>query len=189
MVETLAQVEACVLETSSQGRAERGAVMTKLGKRLIKAADEALAMARGEATARQLNLFKGKRQRGQRVDVSPSEFQLQCEVADLLRRWAKPTWVFTHIPLGEYRTPATAARLQRMGVTAGFPDFIFLAPQGKGPFFLELKRKGGKLSEHQAGFALWCKLNGYPFEIADSFERALAVLQGWGTVRTGVKIQ
>jgi hypothetical protein len=174
--------------------------MTKLGKRLIKAADEALAIARGEASARQLNLFRGKRQRGQRVDVSPSEFELQCEVADLLRRCAKPTWLWTHLPFGEAR-PAefrngvrvsyAGERLKRMGVRPGWPDFIFLAPKDADHpvHFLELKAKRGRMSESQAGFALWCMLNGVPHAVVDNVEAAVAVLERWGVWRLKVEVQ
>jgi hypothetical protein len=176
--------------------------MTKLGKRLIKAADEALAIARGEVSARQLNLFKGKRQRGQRVDVSPSEFQLQCEVADLLRRCAKPTWLWTHLPFGEAR-PAefrngvrvsyAGERLKRMGVRPGWPDFALLGPKDDAPHpgihFLELKRKGGRLSEHQAGFALWCEINRIPHAVVDTVEAAIFVLDCWDVWRLKPEVQ
>jgi VRR-NUC domain-containing protein len=140
----------------------------------------------------QLHLFKSSRQRGVAVDVRGSEFQLQCAVADTLKRWAAPNWVYTHIPLGEERTTAAGARLKRMGTMPGFPDFILLPPAGAPEphaHFLELKRQGGKLSELQASFQLWCMLNGYPFAVADSYEAALAILQQWGAVRTGVHVQ
>jgi hypothetical protein len=148
---------------------------------------------------RQLRLFGKKNQRGERVDVSPSEFQLQCAVADLLRRCAKPTWLWTHLPFGEAR-PAefrngvrvsyAGERLKRMGVRPGWPDFIFLAPKGSphSVFFLELKRKGGRLSEHQAGFALWCLLNGVPHAVVDTVEAAVAVLERWGVWRLKVEV-
>jgi hypothetical protein len=175
--------------------------MTKLGKRLIKAADEALAIARGEATARQLNLFKGKRQRGERVDVGPSEFALQCAVADLLRRCAKPTWLWTHLPFGEAR-PAefrngvrvsyAGERLKRMGSQPGWPDLALLGPKDAahpGIHFLELKAKRGRMSEHQAAFRLWCLLNGVPHAVVYSVGEATAILERWGVCRGKVEVQ
>src|SRR5262252_4291667 len=100
---------------------------------------------------RQLNLLKGSRQRGTRTASTP-EYALHCAIADLVTRWIMPQWQFTHIPLGEHRNKATAARLARMGVRAGWPDFIFVGP-GR-VFFLELKRRGGSQSDEQANVAL-----------------------------------
>jgi hypothetical protein len=53
--------------------------------------------------------------------------------------WLNPQRKFTHLPMGEYRDPTTAVKLQRMGVTAGWPDFLFVGP-GQAIFWLELKR-------------------------------------------------
>lgn len=116
------------------------------------------------------------------------EFNIHCMVADMLRRFAAPGWRFTHIPLGEYRTPATAARLQRMGTKAGFPDFLLVSPGGHA-FFLELKRHGGRLTEAQKEFAAWCSLHQIPFAIAHNPDEAIAAFRQWGAIRTGVKVQ
>src|SRR5262245_22171146 len=121
----------------------------------------------------QLNLFAGKKQRGR----SPShklEFSLHVSVADVLRRWQSPGWRWSHFPAGEWRHPGTAAKLQRMGLQVGWPDFILLAPrppEGPLPFagldqrthFLELKRQGATLSNYQHAFMEFCTLNGYPY--------------------------
>jgi hypothetical protein len=144
------------------------------------------------APARQLRLFGPRRQRGVAVDYSPSEFQLHCAVADTLRRWSAPNWVFTHMPLGEERTAAAGARLARMGTMPGWPDLILLSPNDhpiQRPHFLELKRRGGRLTELQAAFQLWCRLNGCPFAVADSYASAVEVLKKWGALRTGVNVQ
>jgi hypothetical protein len=53
------------------------------------------------------------------------------------------------MPSGEYRDSITASRLQRLGVVAGWPDLQFAGPDRK-MVFLELKRRGGRLSEAQA---------------------------------------
>ena len=53
--------------------------------------------------ARQLSLFKGKRQRGVAAPP-PKEFATHCALADLLRRWTMPGWVWTHFPSGEERS-------------------------------------------------------------------------------------
>ena len=132
----------------------------------------------------QIDLFT---RRVRRPPPAP-EFHTHCMVADVLRRFASPDWRFTHIPLGEKRAEATAARLKRMGVVAGWPDFILLPPNGRA-HFLEMKRgRGGTLTEAQAEFAAWCRQHDVPFAIARDFTQALTVLQDWGAVRTGIQV-
>jgi hypothetical protein len=111
------------------------------------------------------------------------EFHLQCLVADVLARWSMPYWKWTHLPMGEYRPPVTAARLKRAGVAPGWPDFILISPQAR-VHFLELKRRGNTLSEAQREFAQWCKVHDIAFVWADNFDDALAALKLWGAVRT-----
>jgi hypothetical protein len=122
----------------------------------------------------------------------PLEFAVHCQVADTLRRWATPDWMWTHVPLGERRSPVTGARLKRMGTQRGWPDFILIAPLDYyvlRPYFLELKRRGGKLSAPQAAFAAWCSVHHCPHAVADSYDTAVKVLQDWGAVRAGVHMQ
>ena len=83
-----------------------------------------------QVTARQLHLFKSRRQRGT-LPPAPSEYQLHCAVVDTVKRWIIPGWIFTRIASGEKRDPVTAARLKRMEVTAGFPDLAFFDPHGE----------------------------------------------------------
>lgn len=132
---------------------------------------------------RQLSLLKGSRQRGPRPASAP-EFALHCAVADLVSRWITPGWQFTHIPLGEHRHKATAARLHRMGVRAGWPDFIFVGPHRV--VFLELKRRGGSQTDEQANVALHIIRSGFDYACVDSLDLALEVLRGFGIVRARV---
>lgn len=142
--------------------------------------------------ARQLNLFKSKRQRGV-APPPPLEFEVQCMVADDLRRWAVPGWQWTHIPLGEERSAITGARLKRMGAQPGWPDFILIPPLRlqllSVPHFLELKRKGSaRLTPAQQAFADWCGENECPHAVADSYRDAFQILQGWGALRSDVRV-
>jgi hypothetical protein len=115
------------------------------------------------------------------------EFNLQCMVADILRRWIAPGWRYTHIASGEKRSKATAGRLKRMGVVPGWPDFILLAPSPATlAHFLELKRRGRGLDEDQEAFAAYCLTHGYPHEWTDDFETAVAILKSWGAIQTRV---
>jgi len=106
-------------------------------------------------------------------------------VADVLRRWLMPGWRWTHIPLGEHRTKATAAKLKRMGVNPGWPDIILLSPLGL-PHFLELKRRGGDLTDQQDEFKQWCRDRKVPHFVTDSFDAAVAQLKTWGAVRAAI---
>jgi hypothetical protein len=141
----------------------------------------------------QLHLF-GKRQRRKRA---APEFNLHVLIADILQRWGTPGWRYTHLPFGEKRGARTGARLKRMGSKKGWPDFILLSPSGGNgsilnplfvgsAYFLELKRKGGQLTEEQAELGAWLMDNGYPYRVADTFDEALTILKAWGAVRVSV---
>lgn len=143
----------------------------------------------------QLNLFKGKRQRGIQPPP-PKEFALHCAVADTIRRWILPGWIWTHHAAGEAR-PAewiggkrvslTGARLKRMGLNPGFPDFQFFHVDGA-CCFLELKRKGAHLDEDQADIAMHLIRAGHGYLKADSFDDAIAILVDWKILR-GMQVQ
>jgi hypothetical protein len=135
--------------------------------------------------SRQLDIFKGRRHRGAQLPT-PKEYELHCMVADVLRRWCHADWRFCHIASGEYRTPATAARLHRMGVVRGWPDLILVGPSRV--VFLELKRKGGRLSDEQEDLAAFLVRAGCSHYVVDSFDAALRVLREAGIVRAKVSI-
>lgn len=132
----------------------------------------------------QLNLFKGPRQRGS-APPPPTETALHIALSDLLRRWAHKDWIWTHIPLGEHRTPATAAKLKRMGVQAGWADFIFLGPN-QAVFLLELKRRGGRQSLPQASFEQQVTVNGFDYLCSDNYAEVVRALSERGIVRATV---
>ena len=78
---------------------------------------------------------------------SQAEFRLTCLVADYLARCA-PELTVSHFPAGEHRSATTGARLKRMGLRRGWPDFIAVLPGGRACGF-ELKADGGRQSDHQ----------------------------------------
>lgn len=140
----------------------------------------------------QLDLFKGKRQRGRKPPPAP-EFSLHCMVADTCKRWLSPHWKFTHLPLGEHRDhrvnrygkrfSPTGVRLKRMGVTPGWPDFMFVGPQ-RSVFWLELKRtRNGRLSEDQAAMAAHLVACGFGYLCTSSYDDAIATLVDLGILR------
>ena len=137
---------------------------------------------------RQLSLFKGKRQRGVKAPP-PLEFQDHCFLADLCRRCLSHGWKFTHLPMGEYRTDATAARLHRMGTMPGWPDFLFIGPQ-RAVFFLELKRRGsGRLSDEQIDVAAHLAACGFPYLCTTDVKNAVEELKALGILRSNIAMQ
>jgi hypothetical protein len=139
-------------------------------------------------SARQLHLFRGKRQRGS-TPPAPLEFASQAFLVDIIRRWIDPRWRFTHIPLGEYRDPATAGRLQRLGVVGGWPDLQFAGPDRQ-MAFLELKRRGsGRLSDAQEAMRDHLVACGFDYLCTDSVDQAVAWLKAHGILRGGFAVQ
>lgn len=136
--------------------------------------------------AGQLHLFKGKRQRGVRPPPAP-EFNLHVMTADILRRWCRSEWMWTHFPAGEWRHPATASRLQRMGVRRGWPDFQLAHIDGAF-CFIELKRRGEQLSDEQKALAFRLMHAGHGYLCTDRFDDVMEALRAWGVVpvRIGV---
>jgi hypothetical protein len=106
-------------------------------------------------------------------------------VADMLERWCSRGWLYTHFPSGELRSKATAGRLKRMGMKAGWPDFLLLSPDVR-LHCLELKRRGGTLNDAQQNFCDWCAEHGAAYRIAFSFDEAMACLKNWGALRVRI---
>lgn len=132
----------------------------------------------------QLNLFKSKRQRGTKPP-SASEFERQCVIADLLKRWCNKQWRYTHLPMGEHRAWSTAERLKRMGVTPGWPDFLFVGPN---VCWLELKAQGGSLSDDQEllrDHLVWC---GHQYFCTKSVPEAVEWLKRMGILRSNISV-
>lgn len=145
----------------------------------------------------QLSLFKGKRQRGV-APKPPKEFAIHCVMADIIKRWINPTFRFTHMPMGEVRehriNPKTGkswspsgVRLKRMGVTTGWPDFLFVGP---GLIcWLELKReKYGRQSGEQIAMEAHLRACGHSYLITSDVKEATAMLVELGILR-GVTVQ
>lgn len=137
---------------------------------------------------RQYNLFKSRRQRGVRAPPA-LEVKTHIALADTLDRWVKKDdWLWTHIPLGGKRTLATGSLLKRMGAKPGWPDFIFIAWTGH-VYFLELKRVGNDLSEHQDAFFAACAARGIECRAATGYKEAVTILQKWGVLPNRLHVQ
>lgn len=134
---------------------------------------------------RQLDLLKHlRRQRGTKPPPAP-EFRTHCAVADAMRIGIAPGWIFTHFPAGEKRDAGAAARLKRMGLKPGFPDFLLISPAGV-HHWLELKRGSAALTDAQKAFQLAMNERGVPCAVARSFNEAIEILTSWGAIRVRV---
>jgi hypothetical protein len=134
----------------------------------------------------QLNLFKGKRQRGE-APPPALEFQVCCAISDTIDVAIRPGWRYTHLPFGEHRDHAinpktgkryspTGSRLKRMGTKKGWPDYIFVGP-ARAMFWLEMKRgKRGRPSEEQEEIAAHLLGCGFDYLRASSYKQAIDAL-------------
>lgn len=123
-----------------------------------------------------------------RYDRKPPvpERSIHIMVADTLRRCCNKTkWQWTHIPLGEYRTRETAGLLERMGVMAGWPDFIFLHWTGQ-IYFLELKSEKAILSPAQKAFHGMMRQWQIECKVARGYDEAIRILSEWGVVSASI---
>lgn len=131
----------------------------------------------------QIDLFT----RRVRSPPPPKEFSIHVMVADTLKRWCRPTFRYTHIPNGELREDSTAAKLKRMGVVPGWPDFAIVG-QPHGFYGLEMKRKGEKLTPDQEVFQAFCQSAGLPYKVAYTYGEAIAWLAAWGVLRVSLDV-
>ena len=126
----------------------------------------------------QLFLFKLKR-----AALQAPERDTHIALADTLSRFAEPGWeLWTHFPVGEYRTKTTAALLQRMGTKPGWSDFVFIGPDGR-HYWLELKKGTAPLNAAQKAFRDACEARGVPWAVARSYREAIAILTAWGALK------
>jgi hypothetical protein len=147
---------------------------------------------------RQLHLFRGRRQRGRKAPP-PKEFLVHCAIADTLRRWIEPGWIWFHVPGGEERparigpdgkrfSPA-GERLRRMGLRPGVSDFVLIAPPLGRVHALELKRHGKQPTEAQLAFGGELTAAGGVFAWTDTYAGAITTLQSWGALPATIKVQ
>lgn len=106
------------------------------------------------------------------------EFRLACVVSDYLERTLPTRAIWTHFPAGENRNEKTGARLKRMGLKRGWPDYLILFD--KLLIGIELKAGKGKVSDAQADVADSFTANGAAWSVVRSTEELEAFLMGLG---------
>jgi hypothetical protein len=102
-------------------------------------------------------------------------------LADTLRAACRPGWWWSHIPSGELRTEQTGRLLKRMGLQPGMADMLLISPIGT-HYWLELKRGNAPLTDGQQAFAAMCREHYVPYQIARSYDEAVAALKQWGAL-------
>jgi len=107
------------------------------------------------------------------------EEHLHRTVADFLSLALPETVTWWHVPNGGGRSAAEAGILKAMGVKAGVPDLQFILPPGRAAF-IELKPRGGVLSEPQRAMRDRLVAAGCDWALARSVEAVEATLRGWG---------
>ena len=106
---------------------------------------------------------------------SQAEFRLSCAVTDYLACALPVDVPYTHFPAGEYRTAATGARLKRMGLKPGWPDYLI---QWRGRLVcIELKAAKGSVSEAQGMVGFNLITHGAIWEVCKSLEDVENVLR------------
>jgi hypothetical protein len=126
-----------------------------------------------------LMLAEGRKPRLRAAPKSrPKEISLHMAVAAVLRKHARPDWLWTHIANGEVRDRRTAGKLKQMGLQPGWPDFVLVPPLGQ-LHCLELKRLGESLSDAQEDFRFWCIRFGLPHVTACSINEVLVAFDAW----------
>lgn len=133
------------------------------------------------------DVIAGRKPKATRAPLA-LEFATQCALADTVRRWIEPGWVWTAFPAGELRSEGTGARLKRMGVQKGFFDFLFISPGGQ-HMWIELKRGRAAMTVEQLAFELAMRLRGVPAVVCRDYKSAVEQLKAWGALPSTVHVQ
>ncbi len=138
-------------------------------------------LARRQTPAASAPAAARRQRRTPRPRLEASESQIHMAVVSHLRARCRRGIHWHHPATGELRDPATAAKLQRMGVRAGLPDVLLLI-DGR-LHGLELKReRGGHVSQAQRAMHDELRGAGAVIATARGIDEALGVLETWGAL-------
>lgn len=85
-----------------------------------------------------------------------------------------------HSPNGGSRNAIEAAKFKRMGVKAGFPDLFLFVPNGLFfGLFIELKAKGGRVTENQSIVMQRLTEQGYCCKVCYGAEQAIDEIKSY----------
>lgn len=115
------------------------------------------------------------------VPIEASETAIHEAIVAHLRTRGRRGVPWFHVPNGELREPAIAAKLQRMGTKPGVPDLLLLI-DGR-LHGLELKReRGGVLSADQRAMHEALRSAGAVIDTARGLDEAVRLLEQWGAL-------
>ena len=118
-----------------------------------------------------------------RAALPSSEHQLQSALCTYLELMARPEVLWFAIPNGGKRHIAVAVRLKKEGARRGVPDMAFCLPDGQ-TAWLELKIKGGSLSQEQRAFRDQVLFLGHRWGVAKTIDEAIEYLTSVGALRS-----
>ncbi len=110
------------------------------------------------------------------------EDQLQKSIVDHWHARGVPGTLMCAIPNGGARSFTTGARLKVTGTLAGMPDLMCVLPGGR-MFFVELKRRGGRLSAVQRERQDQLQACGFHVHVIDHIDDAVALLEARGMLK------
>jgi len=106
-----------------------------------------------------------------------SERQHQICVVDFLRMHPEKP-LFYAIPNGGSRNKIEAANLKKEGVVAGVSDLFIAEPRhGFHGFYIEMKAKGGRVTEKQRQFLKRASKNGYEIAVCYGADDAIDLIK------------
>lgn len=117
-----------------------------------------------------------------RIALRREEDAIQAEIIDLLKVAAIPSLMWFHPANGGKRPINTARRLKEIGVVAGVPDLMLIAPEGR-IFQIEVKTATGSLTKEQRLWRDHCREHENPWALVRSRNEAQDVLSEWGLLR------
>lgn len=107
----------------------------------------------------------------------PSEYAEQVAVCSLL----STAGVFYFSIPNEHRDVKTIPRLKKAGMVPGMPDLCIL--HDGTAYFLEMKRIGGRVDDHQYAIHHALERMGYHVAVAYGYADAVRIIDEWGIIR------
>ena len=112
--------------------------------------------------------------------IESQEQQALFQWAELNKKKYPELELLYHCPNGGRRNVIEAARLKREGVKAGVPDvFLPVARNGHHGLYLEMKSKGGRITDNQCYWIQSLMKQGYMVWICRDWENAKNAILGY----------
>lgn len=128
----------------------------------------------------QQRIKRGKTSKRAKNEFAPNEAQTQQSILEWCE-WNRHKWpelaLIYHIPNGGLRTVSEGAKFKRLGVKPGMPDLCLpVARCGFYALYIEIKRKGGKLSAEQKRMIAALEGAGNCVKVMDNFRQTVDLI-------------